>query len=211
MKTVRTRASGTVRKKQIKAAALEIIFDEGLKRLSTKNIAAHVHLSEGAIFRHFHSKDEIILSILSDLKKELLFPLYNIAWQPQIPAEKRLEEFMCFHFDYLKKHNGVTILLFTEAAYQNSNFLKNELNAFFSHIKQYFEKIIQDGITAGIWDKNLEVDALSSLYIGMPITMSVETKLITETFSEKKFCPQMLELVHRLLAIHKSKKEIYAV
>jgi hypothetical protein len=33
------RAPGSIRKKQIKKATLEIIFQEGLKRLSTKNLA----------------------------------------------------------------------------------------------------------------------------------------------------------------------------
>ena len=57
MKTVAERASGTVRRKQMKKATLEIISNEGLKKLSTKNLTLHVHLSEGAIFRHFHSKN----------------------------------------------------------------------------------------------------------------------------------------------------------
>ncbi len=198
MKTVVERASGTVRKKQIKKATLEIISGEGFKNLSTKNLASHVHLSEGAIFRHFHSKNDIILSIFSDVKDDLLKSLQKIA-EKQTPPQKRLEEFMRFHIKYLKLNNGVTILLFTEAAYQNNNLLKKQLNQFFWLIKQYFGKIIHDGIALGIWNSTLSVDTISSLYIGIPITMNIEMNLIPEIFSYDNFCSQMFLLISRLL------------
>lgn len=58
MTVIVERKSGSVRKKQIKKATLEILFQEGVKRLLTKNITTHAHLSEGVIFHHFHSKKE---------------------------------------------------------------------------------------------------------------------------------------------------------
>ncbi len=200
------RASGTVRKKQIKKATLEIISEEGLKKLSTKNLAGHVHLSEGAIFRHFHSKNDIILSIFADVKEDLLKSLRNIA-EKQTPPEKRLQEFMSFHINYLKVNNGVTILLFTEAAYQNNELLKIQLNEFFWLIKQYFGKIIHDGIAVGLWDSALSVDNISSLYVGIPITMNIEMNLVPETFSYDNFCSQMFMLILRLLVCPENRKE----
>jgi len=44
------------RQTQIKKAVLEIIFSEGIGKLSTRNLASRVGVSEGAIFRHFPSK-----------------------------------------------------------------------------------------------------------------------------------------------------------
>jgi AcrR family transcriptional regulator len=198
MNTIVERASGSVRKKQIKRATLEIISNEGMKKLSTKNLAHYVHLSEGAIFRHFHSKDEIILSIIDDVKEDLLNALRRIAGK-QTPPDKRLEEFMCYHVNYLKKNSGVTILLFTEATYENSELLKKQLNEIFHYIKQYFGKIVHDGITSGIWDNTISVDAISTLYIGIPITMNIEIKLEPDIFSYQNFCSQMYHLVSRLL------------
>jgi AcrR family transcriptional regulator len=199
----RKRESGTLRKKQIKRATLEIISEEGLKRLSTKNLARHVHLSEGAIFRHFRSKEEILLSIMDDVRQELLEPLRKIAFGNDSP-QIRLKDFMCYHLDYLKKNNGVTILLFTEAAYQNSAPMLVELNDVFRQIKHDFEKIVEDGISAGLWSGTLATDALSFLYLGIPITMSIEMKLIPELFTEQDFCPRMLKLVYYMLGTKKS-------
>ncbi len=204
MKTTTKRAPGSIRRKQIKRATLEIISVEGLKRLSTKNLAQHVNLSEGTIFRHFHSKEDILLSIMEDVRKELNQPLHEIAMKTAAP-EVRLKEFMCFHLDYLKRNNGVTILLFTDAAYQNSAPMLKELHDLFRQVKQDFEIIIRDGIATGVWQQGFALDAISFLYLGIPITMSIEMKLIPELFAEHDFCPQMLRLVYRLLGTTKQK------
>lgn len=207
METTAKRASGSIRRKQIKKATLEIISEEGLKKLSTKNLAHHVHLSEGTIFRHFTSKKAIILSILDDVKQTLLLPLQKIVEQ-SVPANKKLHEFICFHLNYLREHDGVTILLFTEATYQNDVILKKKLNNFFRYIQQYFERIIQEGIADKLWDYTLPVEVISSLYMGIPITKSIEMKLSPEAFSNQKFCLQMSNLIFRLLIIpiHKNRK-----
>jgi len=60
------------RKEQIKEAVLEIISTEGIGKLSIRNLASKIGVTEGALFRHFSSKKEIMLSILDDVKKELL-------------------------------------------------------------------------------------------------------------------------------------------
>jgi len=198
MSVIVERASGTVRKRQIKKATLDIIYNEGLKNLSTRNLAQHIHLSEGAIFRHFHSKSDIILSIMADVKNDLLVELQHIANKKTSP-EKRLQEFICYHMKYLQENKGVTILLFTEAAYQNNDLLKKQLNEFFRLIKQYFGKIIHDGIAQKMWNCALSVDSLATLYMGIPITLNIELNLNPEIFTYKNFCGQMLVLIKRAL------------
>jgi len=66
------RLDTVTRKEQIKEAVLEIISTEGIGKLSIRNLASKIGVTEGALFRHFSSKKEIMLSILDDVKKELL-------------------------------------------------------------------------------------------------------------------------------------------
>jgi AcrR family transcriptional regulator len=44
------------RKEQIKEAVLEIISTEGIGKLSIRNLASKIGVTEGALFRHFSSK-----------------------------------------------------------------------------------------------------------------------------------------------------------
>lgn len=52
------------RKESVILTAIEIIDELGIQGLSTREIAKRQGISEGTLFRHFHSKNEIILAVL---------------------------------------------------------------------------------------------------------------------------------------------------
>jgi AcrR family transcriptional regulator len=61
-----------LRRREIADAALEVIAEEGLARFTSLAIARKVGVSDGALFRHFASKDEIVLAAI-DRVEEILF------------------------------------------------------------------------------------------------------------------------------------------
>lgn len=194
--TVQRKPSKT-RRIEIKKTALDIIYSEGLKKLSTHHLAAKAGISEGTIFRHFNSKKEIIGSIVKDVKAMLVTRLHDIAMQDTAP-DKRLEDFICYHMQYLKENKGITILLFTEASYQNNKELKEELDEIFHLQQKYFSKIILDGILNGIWSSDISTESLASLYMGIPIILNIEINL-NPVFKHDNFCYQMLTLILKTL------------
>lgn len=52
------------RKERVILTAIEIIGELGMQGLSTKEIAKRQQISEGTLFRHFKSKNEIIIAVL---------------------------------------------------------------------------------------------------------------------------------------------------
>ncbi|HUX53526.1 MAG TPA: TetR/AcrR family transcriptional regulator, partial [Williamwhitmania sp.] len=64
--------STEVRQTQIKRAVLDIIHSDGLKNVSTRMLSQRIGISEATIFRHFASKQDIILSIISDVQKDFI-------------------------------------------------------------------------------------------------------------------------------------------
>ncbi len=192
------RQSGDIRRNQIKLAVTEILFYEGLQRLTTKNIAKKVGISEGTVFKHFASKKAIIDDILKDVKEELVEPLQKIA-NAKGDAALRLEKHICFHLDYLAKNKGITILIFTEASYKNDADLKIMLDKIYQLMKQSFATIIRDGMAEGIWDESVSIEDLSSLYMGIPLTMNIELVLQAQNIIEINYCKNMLGLLKRIL------------
>ncbi|GAB4342549.1 MAG: hypothetical protein Kow0037_30030 [Calditrichia bacterium] len=186
------------RQREIKQAILHIIAEEGLHALSTRNLAKKVGISEGALFRHFPSKRDMMLAILEDVQTDLMNPLREIA-QQNLPAPERLFKFLCTHVRYLIQNRGITILLFSEAAHLNDSELKNRMHDILIHQKQYIGKIIQDGIVAGEWDPELQVENVTMLYMGIPITLSIEMVLNTNWLKTENFCRKMLTLINRAL------------
>ncbi len=59
------------RRRQVAEAALYTIAEDGVAGFTTRAIAERVGISEGALFRHFGNKEEIVLEALDLLEAEL--------------------------------------------------------------------------------------------------------------------------------------------
>lgn len=188
-----------IRQEQIKKAVLDIIFKDGLEQLSTRNLANRVGITEGAIFRHFKSKRDIILGILQDVKHNLISELRQIALSAE-KTDKRLFSFLCRHVKYLIENKGITILLFSEAAHMNDKELKKTLHDILSEQKYLINKIIKDGMLEGLWDKKLDTEDVATIYMGIPITLNIELILNPDKFNMSNFCKRMFILMQKMLA-----------
>lgn len=59
------------RRQQIADAALKVIAEQGLGRFTTQAIAAEVGITDGTLFRHFDSKEDIVLAALDRVEARL--------------------------------------------------------------------------------------------------------------------------------------------
>ncbi len=59
------------RREQIADAALKVIAEHGLGRFTTQAIAAEVGITDGTLFRHFASKEDIVLASLDRVEERL--------------------------------------------------------------------------------------------------------------------------------------------
>ena len=88
------RQATEIRQEQIKQAVLDIIHSDGLKNLSTRNLAKKVGMSEGAIFKHFPTKQDIIISIIKDVQSEFIGELKKVSASEEEPGT-RLKNLIC--------------------------------------------------------------------------------------------------------------------
>lgn len=192
------RKSTETRQEEIKKAVLEIIDREGLHNLSTRKVADRVGVTEGALFKHFKSKRDIILAIVDEVEAVLMKSLKEIA-NLNLPAEERLFRYLCTHVKYLIANKGITILLFSEAAHENDPELKARLLKILNGQKQYAKQIIRDGIDDGLWDASLQVDSVAAIYMGIPISLNIELVLNPGGVNTENFCKRMMGVLERAL------------
>jgi len=190
--------STEIRQEQIKQAVLDIIYNDGLKNLSTRNLAKRIGMSEGAIFRHFASKQDIILAIIKDVQTDFIGSLRSIA-NSNVEPEERLNRFLCQTIKYLTQNKGITMLMFSEASHNNDAALKNNLLQIFNNQKKLVSKIIFDGIALDIWDESIPVENVAMLYMGIPVSLNIELVLSGGEFHIDNFCSKMMQLMLKLL------------
>jgi len=187
-----------IRQEQIKQAVLDIIYTDGLKNLSTRNLAKKIGMSEGSIFRHFPTKQDIILSIMKDVQEEFIDSLRGIA-NSDLEPEQRLNDFMCKTVRYLTENKGITMLLFSEASHNNDANLKTNLRQIFNNQKMLVSKIVLDGIALGKWDESIAVENVAMLYMGIPVSLNIDLVLSGGDFHIDNFCSKMMQLMLKIL------------
>ncbi|MGC8595910.1 MAG: TetR/AcrR family transcriptional regulator [Candidatus Kryptoniota bacterium] len=187
-----------IRQEEIKRAFLEIVDGEGLHNLSTRKLAEKVGVTEGALFRHFRSKRDIILSIIDSVEQVLMSSLQSVAMS-NASSKDRLFKFLCAHVRYLIENRGITMLLFSEAAHSNDSELKARMLNILNRQKQLAKKIIQDGIVSGEWDSSIQVENVAMLYMGIPISLNIELVLNPYGVNTDNFCKRMMCLLERAL------------
>ena len=192
------RENTDIRQEQIKKAVLEIIADEGLHNISTRNLAKRIGLTEGAIFRHFATKRDIIKGIMDDVANDLIGSLRSIILSPA-KSEEKLFNYLCRNVKYLKENRGITILLFSEATHLGDKELKEKLNQILLEQKQFVIKIVKDGIREGVWDKKANPEDVAMLYMGIPIIFNIELILNQSGLNVENFCKRMYKLILKAL------------
>lgn len=193
------RLNTETRQEQIKKAVLDIISNEGIGKLSTRNLASKIGITEGALFRHFSSKKEIMLSILKDVRNELVKEQERITNSKDYKADEKLYKFLCMHVNYLIANKGITILLFSEAAHMNDPQLKKHLREILSIQKEFVRRIMKQGIEEGIWNEDIDTEDAAILYMGIPISLNIELVLNPKFFKKEKFCESMILLMEKAL------------
>jgi TetR/AcrR family transcriptional regulator len=193
------RENTDVRQEQIKQAVLSIIYSDGLKNLSISNLAKRIELSDGAIFRHFRSKQEIIVSIIDDVQKDFISHLRKIATSTDEP-EVRLEKFIYSTVEYLTANKGITMLLFSEASFHNDKLLKEKLLQILNNQKNLISKIILDGIATAKWDEMIPVEYVAMLYMGIPVSLNAELMINDGELYPHEFSDRMFRLLLKLLS-----------
>jgi len=193
-----SRETTDIRQEQIKKTVLEIIADEGLHNLSTRNLAKRIGFTEGAIFRHFSSKRDIIKGIMDDVANDLIGSLRSIVLSP-VKTEEKLFKYLCMNVKYLKENRGITILLFSEATHLGDKELKDKLSQILSEQKQFIIKMVKDGMAEGVWDKNINPEDVAMLYMGIPITFNIELVLNKNGMNVDNFCKRMYSLILKTL------------
>ena len=193
-----SRETTDTRQQQIKKAVLEIIAEEGLHNLSTRKLAKKIGFTEGAIFRHFETKRDIIKGIMDDVSRDLIGTLRNLVNSPA-QSEEKLFNYLCKNVKYLKEHRGITILLFSEATHLGDQELKDKLNQILLEQKHFIIKMVKEGMAEGVWDKKLEAKDIATLYMGIPITYNIEFVLNKNRVNIDEFCKRMFKLVLKSL------------
>jgi AcrR family transcriptional regulator len=160
------RKSTRVRKKQIMDAARKLIIRSGSEHVTIKNMAKAVGISDGAIYRHFKSKMEI-LSFLADSVSAGLIHDIEMARSVGFNSMNIIDEILRTHLSTIKQKRGLSFLVLAEIISFGDKSLNKKVS---DNIQIYIDRlrvVLSDGVRAGVVRQNVDLDAAALLLFGM--------------------------------------------
>jgi len=122
----------TEKQQKVLEAAIRLFAEKGYANTSTAEIALAAGVSEGTIFKHYGSKDRLLLAIMLPFFREMLSRMAKEAvretFSSQTTLEQFLRDFLRNRAQFLAENRDIFRVMFKELVYNNE--LRDELKSF---------------------------------------------------------------------------------
>ncbi len=131
----------TSRQQEIIDKSIEIIAEKGIQGLTIKNLANAINITEPAIYRHFSSKTEILLTMLNNLD-EITFEFTEKNLNKNLPPIKTLEKILIAYFQTFAEHPYWVSVIFSDEIFKNEEILSQKIHDILSAKEKTYVRII---------------------------------------------------------------------
>jgi TetR/AcrR family transcriptional regulator len=146
-------------------AVIELAGSQNPSEITTLAIARHMNLTEGALFRHFPTKQAIWQSVMEWVAETLLGRIDRAADGVDSPLTALRAMFMS-HIGFVAEHPGVPRMLFGELQKAGSTVPKRIVQSLLEHYAQRLHRTIEAGKSCGELHADLDTQAAATLFIG---------------------------------------------
>lgn len=157
----RQRLSTEERQDEIVKAAVDLAVTQGMDNVTTQGIADVVGITQGAIFRHFPTKETIWIAVVHWVRARLLSAIDRAASQASDPVDA-LRRIFFAHIAFAEKNPALPRLLLT-----TNPQLKRLLQEFLDGYETKLAGLLADAKALGLTRSDLDEEAAASLFIGI--------------------------------------------
>lgn len=161
-----------VRRQQIAEAALSLVADRGLSRLSVAAVARRVGLVPSGIYRHFKSKDEILLAVLDRMEARLLANVQAAREESPDPLQ-RLRSLLMRHIRMIREGRAIPRIIFSDDAHGGQPDRKLRVKRMLNQYLQQIGQFVREGQAQGKVRPELDPGTVALLFMGMIVPAGI--------------------------------------
>lgn len=151
------------RQLEIIEAAGIILTSSGVSGLTIKNLAKEMKFTESAIYRHFTSKEEIIVAMLEYLANSIE---QRLSALPEASPEERFIRMFQEQFGFFKKHPYFVVAVFSDGLMEQSKRINEAIAQIMAIKMRYIKPVIVQGQQEGIFTTAISTDDLMHIVMG---------------------------------------------
>ncbi len=158
--------SFTERQIEIMEAATHRIDSHGIQELTIKNLAADLNLSEAALYRHFKSKNEILLGLITYFVSSMNKRLAEILTDEEQHPSEQLKAMFDSQLKTFVKKPAIISIIFSEGIFQFNKELTDKVSGLMDIMRNNIISIIKKGQEQGVYAKLLAPETIATIVMG---------------------------------------------
>ncbi|SMC97856.1 TetR/AcrR family transcriptional regulator [Sporomusa malonica] len=189
------------RKESVVLTAIEIIDDLGIQGLSTKELAKRQEISEGTLFKHFKSKNEIILAVLDHFSKFDL-DIFESTLARRAESERAIDMIRFWvdaYATYYENYPAITAVAQLYDVFNYDAVLNSKVKDIYGKRLGYLKQIIEDIQHAGEIKATIDARILVDIIIGSFRTICLTWRMEGRNFSLRDRTLSSLDVIVELL------------
>lgn len=155
-----------VRQRQIVEAARRLIIRYGSEHVTVRRIAAEVGFSEGAIYRHFKSKKDILALLADHIEETLLEDIAHSGVTAKTPLET-LDLVLRSHLSAVEQRRGISFQVIAEIVSLGDKELNRRISETIDKYIRQIKGFLQEALKAGQVRDDIDLEAAAMLLFGM--------------------------------------------
>ena len=155
-----------VRQVALVEAALLLAAQRSPADITTADLARAVGISQGAVFKHFASKEAIWMAVLDWVTESLMARLQRAAEDAESAALPALRAIFLAHVDFVMSYPGVPRLVFQELQRPGETALKNLVQHLMQRYRELLLAVLRQAQTQQVLRPDLDLQAAAVLFIG---------------------------------------------
>lgn len=197
------RLSGEARRAAIIDAVLSLSAERSPGLITTSDIAGALGLSQGAIFKHFPSKEDIWLAVAERVASSLLMTIEQAAEQATSP-QAGLRAIFLAHVGFVIEHPGAPRFIFHELQRAIDSPVKLCLRGLLARYRQLLMRLLEAAEQRGELDENMSKQAAASLFIGSIQGLVMQSMVAGNQFAMREQAAAVLAIFERGIASQNS-------
>lgn len=194
------RLSAEERQDEIVRVALDLAAHRGVDTVTTQDMADAMGLTQGAIFRHFPTKDDIWVAVIGWVRGQLMARLEKAAALGGDPIDS-LERMFHAHIGFIAKHPAIPRLIFSDELRNKNPRLKQLVQEIITGYEKRIAALLRAAKEQGLARTDLDEESAATLYIGMIQGLVLQASIFSGarelTGQAKKIFPVYLNCVWR--------------
>ncbi|MCZ7559410.1 MAG: TetR/AcrR family transcriptional regulator [Burkholderiaceae bacterium] len=144
---------------------LTLAAEQNPSEITTAAIAQRMGLTQGALFRHFPTKDAIWAAVMNWVAERLMARVERAAQSAASPLAA-LEAMFVAHAGFIAEHPGVPRMLFGELQRGGDSATRRMVQTLLGHYRDRLGGLIEQGQAGGDLDPQVDPDQAALVFIG---------------------------------------------